>query len=103
MDPEKQIDVDNPDRDTDFKQLMLKLKVDDAKYTKINEGPVVSIIYRLNGVKVHGEDLETYVCDFIEMKKNERADHERAVARANADNAPAPPTAPQKADQEITV
>ena len=80
MDPDKQTSEDNPDSETDFKQLMLKMKVDDEDYTKISEGPVVTIIYRLNGVKVTGEDLDTYVCDFISMKKDERAAHEREVA-----------------------
>ncbi len=70
LNPDKQIDADNPDRDTDFKKLMVKLKVDDAKYTNITKGPIVSVIYRLNGVKVNGEDLETYVCDYISIFKD---------------------------------
>ena len=50
---------------------MLKLKIDDAAYTTLKTGPVISVIYRLNGVKVSGEDLEVRVCDFIEAKKEE--------------------------------
>ena len=32
MDPEKQRDAENDDRDTDFKELMIKLKIDGAEY-----------------------------------------------------------------------
>jgi hypothetical protein len=68
---------------------MLKLKIDDDKYTTLGNGPIVSVIYRLNGVKVSGADLEVRVCDFIEMKKEERREHERDIARlksASSDN-----------------
>jgi hypothetical protein len=60
---------------------MLKMKIDDETYTTMKNGPIVSVLYRLNGVKVSGEDLEVRVCDFIEMKKEERREHERDVAR----------------------
>ena len=83
-DPEDEMDDDNPDRDTDFKELMLKLKIDDEDYTLLNDGPVVSVMYRLNGVKVYGEDMEVKICDFIEAAKEQRADHERAEARKNS-------------------
>ena len=66
---------------------MLKLKIDDAAYTTLKTGPVISVIYRLNGVKVSGEDLEVRVCDFIEAKKEEWREHERDIARLrNSDN-----------------
>lgn len=81
MDPDLQKNEQNTDRDTDFKTLMLKLKIDNDKYTTLADGPIVSVIYRLNGVKVSGNDLEVRVCDFIEMKKEERREHERDVAR----------------------
>ena len=73
---------------------MIKLKIDDAKYTLLNQGPVVSVMYRLNGVKVFGEDLEVKVCDFIEAKKEERQAHEREVARKNS-GGDQPSTPPQ--------
>jgi hypothetical protein len=68
---------------------MLKLKIDDAKYTGLQKGPIVSVIYRLNGVKATGEDLEVRVCDYIEMKKEERREHERDMARLNSANSQA--------------
>ena len=72
---------------------MLKLKIDDESYTTISNGPIVSVIYRLNGVKVSGPDLEVRVCDFIESKKEERREHERDVARLKSSNnyTPEPP------------
>ena len=97
LDPEKQRDEENTDRDTDFKELMLKLKIDDADFTVLTENTIVSVMYRLNGVKVFGDDLEVKVCDFIEAKKEERAAHEREVARKNADNTPTAPTPPPPA------
>ena len=81
MDPDLQRNDQNNDRDTDFKQLMLKLKIDDASYTTLSNGPIVSVVYRLNGVKVSGDDMEVRVCDFIEAKKEERREHERDIAR----------------------
>ena len=51
---DKQRDEQNPDRDTDFKELMLKLKIDNEDYELLSKGSVVSVIYRLNGVKVSG-------------------------------------------------
>ena len=91
LDPSKQKDEDNPDRDTDFKELMTKLKIDNEDYELISKGSVVSVIYRLNGVKVSGKDLEVKVCDFIEAKKEERRQHERDVARAKNNSAPPKP------------
>jgi hypothetical protein len=72
---------------------MLKLKIDDENYSTLQNGPIVSVIYRLNGVKVSGSDLEVRVCDFIESKKEERREHERDVARLNsqANYTPEPP------------
>jgi hypothetical protein len=51
------------------------------------------VIYRLNGVKVSGPDLDVRVCDFIESKKEERREHERDVARlkSNSNYTPEPP------------
>jgi hypothetical protein len=69
---------------------MLKLKIDDATYGNVKKGPVVSVIYRLNGVKVSGDDLEVRVCDFIEAKKEERREHERDIARLKNADTPAP-------------
>ena len=81
MDPALQRNEDNNDRDTDFKTLMLKLKIDDESYSTLKNGPVVSVLYRLNGVKASGDDIEVRVCDYIEMKKEERREHERDIAR----------------------
>ena len=79
---DKQKDEENNDRDTDFKELMLKLKIDDEKYTSLKEnGSVISVLYRLNGVKVAGPDYDVKVCDFIEAKKEERKQHEKDEAR----------------------
>ena len=73
LDPELQNSEEGDDKDTDFKELMLKLKIDNENYDTISKnGSVVSVIYRLNGVKVSGKDLEVKVCDFIEAKKEER-------------------------------
>ena len=60
---------------------MLKMKIDDENYSTIKKGPVISVMYRLNGVKVSGDDLEVRICDFIEAKKEERREHERDIAR----------------------
>ena len=82
MDPENQNNEETDDKDSDFKQLMLKLKIDNDKYETLKEtGSIVSVVYRLNGVKVAGSDFDVKVCDFIEMKKEERRQHEREVAR----------------------
>ena len=81
LDPDLQINDQNKDRDTDFKQFMLKLKIDDENYSTLQNGPIVSVIYRLNGVKISGPDLDVRVCDFIEAKKEERREHERDMAR----------------------
>lgn len=99
MDNELQRNEKNNDRDTDFKQLMLKLKIDDASYTTLKNGPIVSVIYRLNGVKVSGEDLEVRVCDFIEAKKEERREHERDIARLRSSEVET--TTPAKSDNGV--
>ena len=79
---DKQRDEENNDRDTDFKEFMLKLKVDDEKYAALKKnGSVISVLYRLNGVKVFGPDYDIKVCDFIEAKKEERKQHEKDEAR----------------------
>ena len=69
---------------------MLKMKIDNEDYDLISKGSVVSVIYRLNGVKVSGKDMPLRVCDFIEAKKEERRKHERDVARGQ-------PTTPKPA------
>jgi hypothetical protein len=99
MDDTLQRNDKNNDRDTDFKQLMLKLKIDDAAYSTLVKGPVVSVIYRLNGVKVSGEDLEVRVCDFIEAKKEERREHERDVARLRSSDSEN--TTPTRSDNGV--
>ena len=79
---DKQRDEENNDRDTDFKELMTKLKIDDEKFTALKKnGSVISVLYRLNGVKVAGPDFDVKVCDFIEAKKEERKQHEKDEAR----------------------
>jgi len=76
---------------------MLKLKIDDEQYSTVSNGPIVSVIYRLNGVKVSGADLDVRVCDFIESKKEERREHERDVARLKSqpNTTPEPPKQPE--------
>ena len=91
MAKEFQNEAANDDRDTSFKELMIKLKIDNAQYDLLKKGPAVSVMYRLNGVKVSGEDMEVRICDHIEAKKEERKQHEREEARKNQNNTPAPP------------
>ena len=82
---------------------MLKLKIDDESYSTVSNGPIVSVIYRLNGVKVSGADLEVRVCDFIESKKEERREHERDIARLKSQSnyTPEPPKQDQSGVKDM--
>ena len=88
LDPELQKDGEDSDVETDFKELMTKLHIDEAL---LDDGSVISVLYRLNGVKVWGLDSDVKVCDIIEMKKEERKEHDKEEAKNEKDTgAPAP-------------
>ena len=59
MKSENQNKEETDDKDTDFSELMTKLKIDNKGFETLKKyGFVMSVIYRLNGVKVTGKDYE---------------------------------------------
>ena len=88
LDPELQNTAEDTEVETDFKELMTKLHIDEALLEK---GSVITVMYRLNGVKIWGEDSDVKVCDIVEMKKEERKEHTKDDAKNQKDTgAPAP-------------
>ena len=92
MDPELQATDDDPAEDTDFSALYHKLYIDDDL---LDEGSVVTVMFRLHGVKAFGEDLDVKVCDYIEMKKEERKEFNAAKSDSEKKTGAPPPEKPE--------
>ena len=93
LDPELQNSEEDTEVETDFKELMTKMHIDEKL---LEDGSVITVMYRLNGVKIFGEDVDVRVCDFVEMKKEERKGHNQDEAKNKKDTGASAPEKPKQ-------